>query len=188
METATTALVTVVRLDGVPLVVLGLLFWSGNALTLIPLHMLLGIALVLALWALAVLAAVSRVQPGLVALSALWGFVVPVLGLTQDQLLPGPAHWTIRLPHLLVGLTAIALANVLGARIRRHLAAPSGSGGVAEHASLGEIARAAEEAGFNRIGVADHVWRSHYMGTVEGPELECYTTLGFLAASTRRAK
>ena len=59
-------------------------------------------------------------------------------------------------------------------------------------ASLGptlvEIARAGDEAGFDRIGVADHFWRSHYMGTVEGPELECYTTLGFLAAGTRRAK
>lgn len=53
---------------------------------------------------------------------------------------------------------------------------------------IGEIGRAADEAGFDRIGVADHFWRSHYMGSVEGPELECYTTLGFLAASTRRAK
>jgi F420-dependent oxidoreductase-like protein len=54
--------------------------------------------------------------------------------------------------------------------------------------TLAEIARAGDEAGFDRIGVADHFWRSHYMGSLEGPELECYTTLGFLAASTRRAK
>jgi F420-dependent oxidoreductase-like protein len=54
--------------------------------------------------------------------------------------------------------------------------------------TLAEIARAGDEAGFDRIGVADHFWRSHYMGSVDGPELECYTTLGFLAASTRRAK
>ena len=55
-------------------------------------------------------------------------------------------------------------------------------------ATLGAIARAGEEAGFDRIGVADHFWRSYYMGSVDGPELECYTTLGFLAASTRRVK
>jgi F420-dependent oxidoreductase-like protein len=55
-------------------------------------------------------------------------------------------------------------------------------------ATLAEIARTGEEAGFDRIGVADHFWRSHYMGSLEGPELECYTTLGFLAASTRRVK
>jgi F420-dependent oxidoreductase-like protein len=54
--------------------------------------------------------------------------------------------------------------------------------------TLAEIARVGDEAGFDRIGVADHFWRSHYMGSVDGPELECYTTLGFLAASTRRAK
>jgi len=54
--------------------------------------------------------------------------------------------------------------------------------------TLGEIAHAADDAGFDRIGVADHFWRSHYMGSVEGPELECYTTLGFLAASTRHAQ
>jgi F420-dependent oxidoreductase-like protein len=54
--------------------------------------------------------------------------------------------------------------------------------------TLAEIARVADDAGFDRIGVADHFWRNHYMGSVEGPELECYTTLGFLAASTRRAK
>ncbi len=62
-------------------------------------------------------------------------------------------------------------------------------GGAANLATvLGKIARAADEAGFDRIGVADHFWRSHYMGSVDGPELECYTTLGFLAASTRLAK
>lgn len=61
--------------------------------------------------------------------------------------------------------------------------------GAASFAStLGKIAHAADEAGFDRIGVADHFWRSHYMGSVDGPELECYTTLGYLAASTQRVK
>lgn len=61
-------------------------------------------------------------------------------------------------------------------------------GAVRLGSTLAEIARAGEAAGFDRIGVADHFWRSHYMGSVEGPELECYTTLGFLAASTQQAK
>jgi hypothetical protein len=34
--------------------VLGVLFWTGNALTLIPVHMLAGIVLILALWTLAI--------------------------------------------------------------------------------------------------------------------------------------
>lgn len=63
-----------------------------------------------------------------------------------------------------------------------------GGGAATLGVTLGKIAQAADAAGFDRIGVADHFWRSHYMGSVEGPELECYTTLGFLAASAQRAK
>src|SRR5262245_16089425 len=54
--------------------------------------------------------------------------------------------------------------------------------------TLGAIVHAAEDAGFDRIGVADHVWRSPSLGSVAGAELACYTTLGYLAARTRRAQ
>ncbi len=61
-----------------------------------------------------------------------------------------------------------------------------------EPASLGptlaEIVRTADGLGFDRIGVADHLWQHPYLGGPEFPELECYTTLGFLAAHTSRAK
>ena len=46
--------------------------------------------------------------------------------------------------------------------------------------------RAAEEAGFDRIGVADHLWQHPIMGGPEANEPECYTTLAFLAANTER--
>jgi F420-dependent oxidoreductase-like protein len=52
--------------------------------------------------------------------------------------------------------------------------------------TLAEIARTAEEAGFDRIGIADHLWQHPIMGGPEANEPECYTTLGFLAASTSR--
>jgi len=52
--------------------------------------------------------------------------------------------------------------------------------------NLVDIAGAAEEAGFDRIGVADHLWQHPIMGGPEANEPECYTTLGFLAASTSR--
>ncbi|MBX6332057.1 MAG: hypothetical protein IRY91_09440, partial [Gemmatimonadaceae bacterium] len=42
-----------VRLCGIALIILGILFWAGRALSLVPLHMLLGLVLVLALWVLA---------------------------------------------------------------------------------------------------------------------------------------
>ena len=48
--------------------------------------------------------------------------------------------------------------------------------------NLVDIAGAAEEAGFDRIGVADHLWQHPIMGGPVAKEPECYTTLGFLAA------
>ena len=124
MKIAATALRVFVGLDGLILIILGLLFWTGNADALIPVHMLLGVALVLALWALAALAAIAGVSPALVALAALWGVVVPVLGLTQERLLPGDLHWMIQALHLLVGVTAIALAQALAIRITSRRASP----------------------------------------------------------------
>ena len=44
---------------------------------------------VLSLWTLALLSARASERPGLVALAIGWGLIVPILGLTQDQLLPG---------------------------------------------------------------------------------------------------
>jgi hypothetical protein len=118
MRTTATVLHMWVRVTGVILIVLGLLFWSGNAESLVPLHMLLGITLVLALWGLAVIGALARVSVGLVGVALIWGLIVPLLGLTQTQLLPGAAHWLIRVLHLLVGLGAISLAETLGRQIK----------------------------------------------------------------------
>ena len=127
MKTAATALRIFVGLDGLVLIALGLLFWTGNADPLIPVHMLLGIALVLALWVLAVLAAVAGVNFGLVALAFVWGLIVAALGLTQTRLLPGDAHWLIQVLHLLVGITAIALAQIHAMRIIARRSRPVGA-------------------------------------------------------------
>src|SRR5919205_1466543 len=53
--------------------------------------------------------------------------------------------------------------------------------------TLADIGRTADACGFDRIGVADHVWQHPIMGGPETEELECYTTLAFLAANTERA-
>jgi F420-dependent oxidoreductase-like protein len=55
-------------------------------------------------------------------------------------------------------------------------------------ATLAEIAQAAEEYGFDRIGVADHFWQHPIMGGPEADQPECYTTLAFLAANTSNIK
>jgi F420-dependent oxidoreductase-like protein len=53
---------------------------------------------------------------------------------------------------------------------------------------LAEIARTADEVGFDQISVMDHFFQIPYQGPPELPMLEAYTALGFLAAHTERAK
>jgi F420-dependent oxidoreductase-like protein len=53
---------------------------------------------------------------------------------------------------------------------------------------LVDIARLAEQGGFDRISVMDHVWQIGYLGPPEHEMLEAYTTLGFLAGKTERVK
>jgi F420-dependent oxidoreductase-like protein len=59
---------------------------------------------------------------------------------------------------------------------------PSGPGGLAE--DLTRVVTAAEEAGFARVSVMDHVWQISVVGPPEHDMLEAYTTLGYLAART----
>ncbi len=54
--------------------------------------------------------------------------------------------------------------------------------------TLGRIARQADEAGFDSIWVMDHFFQIRGVGRPEEPMLEGWTTLGFLAASTQRAR
>ena len=62
-------------------------------------------------------------------------------------------------------------------------------GGAKEIApTLGKIARTADEAGFDLIGVMDHFFQIGMIGAPDREMLESYTTLGYLAASTSRAR
>lgn len=55
-------------------------------------------------------------------------------------------------------------------------------------ADLAELASAAEQAGFTRLAVMDHLWQIPGVGPETDPMLEAYTTLGFLAAVTQRVQ
>ncbi|WP_376795472.1 TIGR03560 family F420-dependent LLM class oxidoreductase [Thermogemmatispora sp.] len=55
-------------------------------------------------------------------------------------------------------------------------------------ATLAEVVEAAEAASFDAISVADHLWLHPIIGGPEGPQLEAYTTLGFIAAHTQRVR
>lgn len=53
---------------------------------------------------------------------------------------------------------------------------------------LGDVAARAEQAGYDRVSVMDHVWQIGPLGPPEHEMLEAYTALGYLAAKTERVK
>ena len=122
MRSAITAVQMGIRAAWLVQLALGLLFWTGNAQGLVDLHQLLGILLVLALWTQAVLAARAGVEPRLVAVAAIWGLLVLVVGLTQTSLLTGSLHWLIHVIHLLLGIGLIGLAERLATGAKARLA------------------------------------------------------------------
>ncbi|SDH36683.1 LLM class F420-dependent oxidoreductase [Pseudonocardia oroxyli] len=63
---------------------------------------------------------------------------------------------------------------------------PSGPAGLAD--DLTRIAVAAEEEGFARVSVMDHVFQIGPVGPIENDMLEAYTALGYLAARTERVQ
>ena len=74
-------------------------------------------------------------------------------------------------------------------RLGLHMPTMDWRGGPAElGATLGRVVEAAEEAGFDTITVADHVWQHPIMGGPIKNQVEAYTTLGFIAAHTRRVR
>ena len=63
---------------------------------------------------------------------------------------------------------------------------PAGPARLAD--DLTRVAVAAEDGGFTRVSVMDHVWQISVLGPPEHEMLEAYTTLGYLAARTSRVE
>jgi hypothetical protein len=104
---------------GALLLVLGLIVWTGKGDALIPVHIALGVMLVLSLWTIAAIAARSGVPLPVVAIAAGWGALVVLLGLTQEALVPGGWHWTVQVAHLVISMGAIAWGRRLAQLVRR---------------------------------------------------------------------
>lgn len=70
-----------------------------------------------------------------------------------------------------------------------HLANLTFTGGTPTLAQdLAQLAKHAEDVGFERVTVMDHLWQIQGVGPEDDPMLEAYTTLGFLAAHTERVQ
>ena len=116
MTSIVTVLQWLIRFLALLQLTLGVLFWTGNAFTLIPAHMLSGLLLVLSIWVQAGLALRTGVHFGLPALAFAWGVLVIALGVNQDSLLTGDLHWLIKVLHVLVGAAAVGQAEGIARR------------------------------------------------------------------------
>ncbi|TMC16072.1 MAG: hypothetical protein E6J36_22485 [Chloroflexi bacterium] len=115
-----TIAVWVLRIAVLAAIILGILFWTGNAVNLIPVHMLLGIIAVLSLWVIGLAQGfIKGGSFGLALATFMVGLALAIVGLYQQQWLLGSSHWIIQVIHLLLGLSAIGLGEMINGRTRR---------------------------------------------------------------------
>ena len=115
-----TVAVWVLRIAVLAAIILGILFWTGNAENLIPVHMLLGIIAVLSLWVIGLAQGfIKGGSFGLALATFVVGLALAIVGLYQQQWLLGSSHWIIQVIHLLLGLSAIGLGEMINGRTRR---------------------------------------------------------------------
>jgi len=115
-----TIAVWVLRIAVLAAIILGILFWTGNAVNLIPVHMLLGIIAVLSLWVIGLAQGfIKGGSFGLALATFIVGLALAIVGLYQQQWLLGSSHWIIQVIHLLLGLSAIGLGEMINGRTRR---------------------------------------------------------------------
>jgi len=98
---------------------LGILFWTGNADSLQIVHIVIGILIVLSLWTLGIAQGLQGGSFGLALATFVVGFLLAFVGLFQTRWLIGSNHWIIQVIHLLLGLSAIGLAETISGRYRR---------------------------------------------------------------------
>ena len=100
-------------------VVLGILVWTGHGDSAIPLHIAIGLLLVVDLWAAVALGMLSGAPTGLAVLALVWSVGMPVFGLVQANVLSGDLHFVVQVLHLVVGFAAVGLVESLARSGRR---------------------------------------------------------------------
>jgi hypothetical protein len=109
----------IVRIGVLVELALGILFWTGNADSFQIVHIIIGILVVLSLWTLGIAQGLQGGSFGLALATFVVGFLLALVGLFQARWLIGSNHWIIQIIHLLLGLSAIGLAEMISGRYRR---------------------------------------------------------------------
>jgi len=114
---------------GLGALILGLLIWTIDA-NVTNIHMLLGLIVTLALLVMSIIAVSTRNMRTWGIVGIVYAVIVPIFGLTQVNMLTGNLHWLIETAHMLVGIGALALTGIMGARyiaLKRTIATPAES-------------------------------------------------------------
>lgn len=112
----------VMRLCMIITLILGILFWTNVvAGPFVLLHMVLGLLIALALIILGSLVVTIKGRNiGLAIGAFVLAICMVALGLRQQSLLPSsPLHWIIQVAHLLLGLLALGMAEMIAGRYKR---------------------------------------------------------------------
>ncbi len=115
----TSTLQMIIRIVGSIQLILGIIVWVAIADALIPVHILLGLLITIALLALTYQAYRAGVSIGLVALAAVWELLLPVWGMGQEHIFPESYFWVSQILHVLCGIGAIGLAEILPVQMRK---------------------------------------------------------------------
>lgn len=103
------------RLVGACELTLGLVIWFVG-LSSVSLHILLGSVMALILLIVGAIALPVKEARVLGIIGILYAFILPGFGMVQMSLLIGPLHWLVQVLHLLIGVGAIAVVHLIGAR------------------------------------------------------------------------
>src|SRR4051812_40135400 len=125
MRTITAVSLKIVKIAAIVQLVLGIAFWTGHAYPLIPLHIVIGLALVLALSTISVLAFTARVRPPVAIFGLVWAVAMAAFGARQAMILIGPLHWMIRVIHLIMAIAAVRIGEMLAQGILAGTAGPT---------------------------------------------------------------
>ena len=109
----------VARVIAVVQVTLGIVVWTGHGDSLIPVHIAVGLLLVVDLWAAVALGLRLGAPTVLAILALVWSVGMPVFGLVQAKILTGDIHVAVEIVHLAVGITAVGLVEGLARSTRR---------------------------------------------------------------------
>ena len=107
----------VVGIAGLCALVLGLFIWIAN-IDLTDIHMFFGLLVILGLLVMSIIALTARGLRILGIVGIVYAFIVLIFGISHVNLLVGNLHWLIQTLHTLVGIGAIVLTGLIGARYR----------------------------------------------------------------------